>query len=162
MLEHEIAKKLKSINSLRISEISVPRARRIFVYVDKEHFKDVIAYLQNESFSHLTAITGLETSDAIELLYHLNKDGILLTVRVKLPLNLPIMPTITDTIPGASLYEREAHDFYGVKFEGHSDLKRLILPDEWPEGVHPLRTRQTIEDARKETSKKRAKLHEKG
>jgi NADH:ubiquinone oxidoreductase subunit C len=65
--------------------------------------------------------------------------GILLTVRVNLPLNDDEAPTITDVIHGALLYEREIHDLFGVKFEGHPNLEPLILPDDWPKDVYPLR-----------------------
>jgi len=154
MLEDEIISKLKQNMGARcVFETSVPRARRIFVRVYKECLKDVILFLKNEGFAHLSAITGLELDDVIELLYHLNRGGIELTVRVKLPLNEVSVPSITDIIPGSSLYEREVHDLLGVKFDGHPDLRRLILPDEWTEGVYPLRKHQTIENTRKEAEK---------
>lgn len=158
MLEDEIISKLKQNMGARcVFETSVPRARRIFVRVNKECLKDVILFLKNEGFAHLSAITGLEVNDAIELLYHLNREGIELTLRLKLSLNEVSVPSITDIIPGSSLYEREVHDLLGVKFKGHPDLRRLILPDEWTEGVYPLRKHQTIENTRKELRKRQEK-----
>lgn len=140
MLEDEVINKLKQNMGTRcVFETSVPRARRIFVRVDKKCLRDTILFLKNEGFTHLSAITGLEVNGEIELLYHLNREGIELTVRIKLPLGEISVPTITDIIPGSSLYEREVHDLFGVKFERHPDLRRLILPDEWPEKTHPLR-----------------------
>lgn len=161
MIEGEIISKLKqNVGEQCVFETSVPRAQRIFMRVKKECFKDVILFLKNEGFVHLSAITGLEANrDAIELLYHLDREGILLTVRVKLQMNENSLPTITDVMPGSSLYEREIHDLFGVKFEGHPDLKRLILPDEWPEGVHPLRKHQTIEGTQKELRNRQKKSH---
>ena len=148
MLEHEIVKKLENMTSLHILEVSVPRARRIFVRADKEYLKDVIEFLKNEGFMHLSAITGLETNDVIELLYHLSKEGILLTVQVKLPLNEITAPTITDIILGALLYEREIHDLFGVKFKGHPNLEPLILPEDWPKDVYPLRKSGTTKEGK--------------
>ncbi|RLG90884.1 hydrogenase large subunit, partial [Candidatus Bathyarchaeota archaeon] len=63
----------------------------------------------------------------------------------------PVVPTITDIIPGAVLYEREVHDLLGVAFEGHPDLSPLVLPEEWPERVYPLRKEYTLEKLRKLT-----------
>ena len=158
MLEDEIISKLKQNMGARcVLETSVPRARRIFVRVSKKCLKDMILFLKNEGFAHLSAITGLEVNGAIELLYHLNKGGVELAVRVRLPLNEISIPTITDIILGSSLYEREVHDLLGVKFEGHPDLRRLVLPDEWTEGVYPLRKHQTIEKTHKELRKRQEK-----
>jgi Ni,Fe-hydrogenase III component G len=65
----------------------------------------------------------------------------------------PNVPTITDLILGAVLYEREVHDMVGVTFEGHPDLSPLILPEGWPEGVYPLRKEEKFEELRKIGSK---------
>ena len=113
--------------------------RRVSVKIDPSRLKDVIRTLKQEGFTHLSAITGLEVEDGIELLYHLSRGRVILTLSVKIPSDVAVVQSITDVIPGAALYEREIHDLLGVEFEGHPELKRLILPDDWPEGSHPLR-----------------------
>lgn len=81
MLEDEIISRLKqNMGAWCVLETSVPRARRIFVRVSKKCLKDMILFLKNEGFAHLSAITGLEVNGTIELLYHLNREGIVLTV----------------------------------------------------------------------------------
>lgn len=121
------------------SMVTTPKNGRIFVNVNQENIRALVQSLKGEGLSHLSAITGLEVEDGIELLYHLCSPRTILTLRVKMPLNDAIAPTITDIIPGAALYEREVHDLLGVKFEGHKGLERLILPDGWPENEYPLR-----------------------
>lgn len=155
MSEYNIVKRLEKLFSPHL-EVSTPRAGRIFVHVSREHLKKVIAFLKDDGFVHLSGITGLQTSGAFELLYHLSGRGILLTVRVNLPLN-EVAPTITDIIPGALLYEREIHDLFGVKFEEHPNLEPLILPEDWPKDVYPMRKSQTVD-----RGKKRKKSLEKG
>jgi len=60
-----------------------------------------------------------------------------LVVRVGVPGDDPVVPSITPVFPGANFYEREAWDLLGVQFVGHPDLTRILLPDEWV--GHPLR-----------------------
>jgi NADH/F420H2 dehydrogenase subunit C len=54
-----------------------------------------------------------------------------------LPGSDPSAPSITEVYPGANFYEREAYDLFGIDFEGHPDLTRILLPDDWV--GHPLR-----------------------
>jgi len=58
-------------------------------------------------------------------------------VRVQVPEADPVVASIFDLFPGAEAMEREAYDMFGVAFEGHPDLTRILMPDDW-EG-HPLR-----------------------
>jgi len=122
-----------------ILEFSAPRANRIFIHLGKEDFKEVVKFLVNEGFTHLSAITALNTGDSLEILYHLSGSSVLITLRVTLPPNDFTIPTITDIIPGALLHEREVHDLFGIKFEGNPDLRPLILPEDWPADTHPMR-----------------------
>lgn len=60
-----------------------------------------------------------------------------LRIRVGVPAEDPAIPSIVSVYPGANFYERETYDLFGVRFDGHPDLTRILLPDDW-EG-HPLR-----------------------
>ena len=146
MSEKEIVDRLKrNVGSKYILETLVPRAGKVFVEIDKKKLEDAIRFLKTEGFTHLSAITGLETDGEIELLYHLSNRGILLTIRVKLPLNETVIPSITNHTLGATFYEQEIHELLGVNFEGHPNLAPLILPDDWPKDHYPLRKSKTKE-----------------
>jgi NADH-quinone oxidoreductase subunit C len=60
-----------------------------------------------------------------------------LRILVGVPGDEPTVPSITPVLAGANFYEREAFDLFGIRFIGHPDLTRILLPDEWV--GHPLR-----------------------
>ena len=60
-----------------------------------------------------------------------------LRIRVGVSASNPVVSSVTEVFPGANFYEREAYDLFGIVFDGHPDLTRIVLPDDW-EG-HPLR-----------------------
>lgn len=91
------------------------------------------------SFDYLACLTSIDRQDHLEVAYNLRS----LThkhefcLKVRLPRDTPEIPTVTSIWKGANWHEREAYDLMGIHFQGHPDLRRILLPDEW-EG-HPLR-----------------------
>jgi NADH-quinone oxidoreductase subunit C len=143
--EEQVINKLKQRLGTRcFLEEPFTRGIQTSMRIDKECLKDAIEFLKNNEFTHLSAITGFEVEDGIELLYHLSNGNTLLTIRIKLPKNEAVAPSITNVIRGATLYEQEIHDLLGVKFAGHPNLERLILPDDWPADNYPLRKSRTV------------------
>lgn len=154
--ENEIVKKLKKFLKENLVRATVPKERRIFVRIKKDALKDAVKYLVKDlKFKHLSTITGVDLGGKIEVIYHMAyKGSIVLSIRLTVSEKKPSVPTITDLIPGAVLYEREVHDLFGVNFEGHPDLSPLVLPEGWPQGVYPLRKEHKLEHLREMTSKK--------
>ncbi|NTV37174.1 MAG: NADH-quinone oxidoreductase subunit C, partial [Anaerolineaceae bacterium] len=74
-----------------------------------------------------------------EVLYTFFEGAAVANMRVSLSYDKPVLPTICDIIPSATLYERELMELFGVTIDGTPSLDRLILSDDWPEGVYPLR-----------------------
>jgi NADH:ubiquinone oxidoreductase subunit C len=107
----------------------------------------VEALIESFDLRHLSTITGLDSGEAIELLYHF-WDGQGLTLRVVLPREGTRVDTLLDLVPGADFYEREVAEMLHVAFVAPPgekgacgevlDREKLLLPDDWDEGA-PLR-----------------------
>lgn len=124
-------------------------------YINKDKIHEVLAYLKNDpefNFHYLTDLTGIQTADEKHLgvIYHLHNMPKNLRVRVKtfFPMTHPEIPTATDLWPAANWMERETYDFYGVKFKGHPNLKRILNVDEMD--IFPLRKEYPLEDQSRE------------
>jgi len=124
-------------------------------YIIKDKIHEVLAYLKNEpdfNFHYLTDLTGFQTADEKHLgvIYHLHNMPKNLRIRVKtfFDINKPEIPTATDLWPAANWMERETYDFYGVKFKGHPNLKRILNVDEMD--IFPLRKEYPLEDQSRE------------
>lgn len=139
-VENEIQGKLKEAFGEQIIELTIPRERRIFVQIPLAQVKEVIEYLKQKfDLTHITTITAIDAGEDIEILYHFFVNGVALSLRTFVPKVSPVIDTITSLIPGAILYEREIQDLLGLEVKDHPDPRRLILPEEWEEGVYPLR-----------------------
>jgi NADH:ubiquinone oxidoreductase subunit C len=75
----------------------------------------------------------------IELLYHFYEGVDSITLRTSLPYSKPVAPSVCGLLPYATLYERELIEMFGVILEGTPDTARFLLPDDWPNGVYPMR-----------------------
>ena len=121
------------------------------IYVNKDKIHEVLAVLKNDTdlnFHFLTDLTGFQTADEKQLgvIYHLHNMPKNYRIRVKtfFDINKPEIPTATDLWAGANWMERETYDFYGVKFKGHPNLKRILNVDEMD--IFPLRKEYPLED----------------
>ncbi|MCI0511803.1 NADH-quinone oxidoreductase subunit C [candidate division KSB1 bacterium] len=75
----------------------------------------------------------------VDYVYSLQNDHIWLVLRTYADGNAPRLPSITPEVPAATWAEREVQDMLGITIENHPDGRRLVLPDDWPDGLYPLR-----------------------
>ncbi len=122
-------------------EITEKTKRRVFVCVAQAEAKELVSWLFRDLKARFSIITGIDVRIGVELIYHMSFDaqGTLVSVRTQVPKPELEMPTLTDVIEGANWIEREIHEMLGVNFTGHPNLKRLLLPDDWPAGEYPYR-----------------------
>ncbi len=140
MTEEIIINKLKELSGGKIIEAVNPSTKRIYIKVLPENLIEVISVLKEKlNFLHLSTITGVDKGQTFEILYHFASKDSVLTVRTEVPRDKPEIKTITSIIPGSILYEREIQDMFGIKVLEIPDPRPLLLPDDWPSGVCPLR-----------------------
>ena len=98
--------------------------------------------LRVQRIGYLAAITGLDPgpeSGQLELLYHFCQGAAVVTLRLPVPREGAVVPTLSSIIPSAESSEREIAEMFGVAFDGLRAAGHLYLPDEWPEATYPLR-----------------------
>jgi Ni,Fe-hydrogenase III component G len=140
----------EAIGEENLVETKSPKANRIYVLIKTEKLRDAVTYLkEKEGLFHLATITGVDLGEEREINYHLNRPNLIFTIKVRVPSEKPVVPSITDIIPGAVLYEREVNDLIGVYPEGHPNPKRLLMTEEWPEGIYPLLKKWDVKSLRK-------------
>ena len=94
-----------------------------------------VDYLTNATRVLPTGVDPERFEVVVNLLSHARRERI--RVRVQLPGDVPTIASLYDVYPGTEAMEREAFDLLGVRFDGHPDLTRILLPDDWQ--GHPLR-----------------------
>ena len=136
--------KLRQWDAQAIAEVIEFRGE-ITLVLHRKHLRSVAEYLAAEPslrFSFLSDITTVDRfpmEPRFEVNYHLLSFDLTRRLRLKVRLsgNDPVLPSVIPVWPTANWHERENFDLFGIRFEGHPDLTRILLPDEW-EG-HPLR-----------------------
>ncbi|MFY0544219.1 NADH-quinone oxidoreductase subunit C [Brevibacillus sp. H7] len=110
--------------------------------VKNEKWHDVARYLKEDeqlAFDYLSNLHGVDYEDRMEVYYHLysykNRQSV--AVKVKTNREQPTVASVMDIWRGADWNERETFDLFGIYFPGHTNLSRILLPDEWV--GYPLR-----------------------
>jgi NADH:ubiquinone oxidoreductase subunit C len=145
-----------------------PAPDRMDVVIPARSLVEAVTALVEANWGYLSAITGLDhpgssepTSEelrwqrlseevespsedesregTLEALYHFCEGAALLTLRVTVRYTSSVLPSICKIQPAATLYEREIMELSGIKVAGTPNSDRLLLSDDWPEGVYPMR-----------------------
>jgi NADH-quinone oxidoreductase subunit C len=128
--------------------------RELSIYVGRTALRDACTTLKNDrslrydSLSDVTCVDWTPSDPRFEVIYHLFST--VTKKRVRLKVRLSEADARVDSLapiwPGADYFEREVFDLFGVRFQGHPNLKRIMMPDNW-EG-HPLRKDYPVEGYR--------------
>jgi len=113
--------------------------RAVLIATSRTHRDVIKAMLAADNQTSIVAITGLDLGVNLGVYYHFKNLSGYYTIKVKVPKDNPHIQTITDIISGAVFAEMEGNDLFGIVFDNHPSPGRLVLSENWPEGVYPLR-----------------------
>ena len=109
---------------------------------DPARIRDVLTRLRDRGYTCLASLHGLDDyphEPRLAVVYEMLDMGRVdrISVKVRVPTDQAVVPSVTDLFPTANFQEREVFDLFGVRFDGHPDLRRILMPEDY-EG-HPQR-----------------------
>ena len=124
------------------------------IYVDRTFIREAVALLRDDTGARYTYLADVTCVDwyprepRFEVVVHMLSMAHKSRVRLKVRLHGddPVMDSLTPVFPAANFFEREVFDLFGVRFEGHPFLRRLMMPEDWK--GHPLRKDYPVEGYR--------------
>jgi NADH-quinone oxidoreductase subunit C len=145
----ELLQKLSSRFDGQVTNVTEPYGLLTFE-TTREQLLEVLGYLKTElAFIHLTDITAIhypELAKPFAVVYHIHSlvNGIRVRLKVFLAGDDVHIPTASNLWDGANWMERETYDFFGIIFDGHPDLRRILNVDDMT--AFPMRKEYPLED----------------
>ena len=108
-----------------------------YIGIKPDHWLNVAQWLKSDpeaSFDSLQCVTGTDIGESkLDSRYNLHSMelGHLIEVRIEVSIENPKIPSIEQIWRSGDWFERETYDMYGIKYEGHRDLRRMLLPEDW-------------------------------
>ncbi len=127
-----------------ILRVDIPSDNRLYLYVTPGVVLDLCSYVFRELDARYVISIGIDDRPysgqfTVAHNFGFERDKVLCSILVNLPADEPVIDSISPQVPAANWAEREFRDLLGIEPLGCPSMKRLVLPDGWPEGVHPLR-----------------------
>jgi len=127
-----------------ILRVDIPSDNRLYLYVTPGVVLDLCSYVFRDLDARYVISIGIDDRPysgqfTVAHNFGFERDKVLCSILVNLPADEPVIDSISPQVPAANWAEREFRDLLGIEPLGCPSMKRLILPDGWPEGVHPLR-----------------------
>jgi NADH-quinone oxidoreductase subunit C len=143
MTPQEIFDKVKASFDDRVLETKSEGVIDPYIKLSPTAVAEAAHFLRDEpdlAFDTLMCLSGVDyTKGVLGVVYHLSSISKRhkITLKTEVPADSPQLPTVSSVWPGADWHEREAFDMFGIVFTGHPDLRRILLPDDYP--GYPLR-----------------------
>jgi NADH-quinone oxidoreductase subunit C len=148
--EHPAVKAILAWNPAALVDAKFDRGE-LTLTIAREEIRAAAATVQAAGynfFEDVTAVDWFPSSPRFQLSYHILSHPMKERIRLRVLLDgeAPAVDSITPVWPGANFYEREVFDLFGILFEGHPNLRRILMPDDWQ--GHPLRKDYPVEGYR--------------
>jgi NADH-quinone oxidoreductase subunit C len=142
MTREELIKEIKERFKEDIIEFYDRTTNRIYVEIKPQAIIPVATYIFKDLKARFNIASGVDVRTHLEIVYHFTIEylSLILSLRVKLDKQDPRIDSLAPVFKGANWIEREIWELLGIEFTGHPNLKRLLLSDQWPTGVYPLRS----------------------
>ncbi|MCL2509484.1 MAG: NADH-quinone oxidoreductase subunit C [Methanomassiliicoccaceae archaeon] len=127
----EIADRLQSKFPGKV-KVTGTEERRVYAKIDKEVVRDICFYIRDQlTFEHVSSIMGVDMIDHMDVIYHMSNyfNGSMIELTAELPLNDLHIKTTADIWAGGDWHERETYELFGIIFDGHPKLERLLTPE---------------------------------
>jgi NADH-quinone oxidoreductase subunit C len=129
------AHELREANAESIIGTDFQRKRAVLL-AEPAHIVEVLTALHAKGYTFLASLHGVDyypEEPRLGILYEMMdmKAVDRISVKARVPLDAPHIPTVTDLFPGADFPEREVFDMFGVIFDGHPDLRRILMPEDF-------------------------------
>ena len=150
MPEHPALKAILAWNAAALTDAKFDRGE-LTLTIDKALIREAVATLLAagyNAFQDVTAVDWYPSVPRFQVVYHAcsHKYKEVIRLRVLVDEADPTVDSVCPVWPGANYYEREVFDLFGIRFEGHPNLRRIMMPDEWV--GHPLRKDYPVEGYR--------------
>jgi Ni,Fe-hydrogenase III component G len=121
------------------SQVTLGSNGRFWVTVNRNELIPAVGVLRDKfSIVQLAVIVGEDVRDAFLCNYIFTGPKVVV-LQLRIEREKPSIPSLSQLIPGAIVYERELKDLFGIMPVGHPDLRRQAVPEDWPADVYPLR-----------------------
>lgn len=150
-VRNDVPQKLAELLESEGCRLQESRSDMIIAAVEKENLPTVVRRLVESLDCRFITTAGADRRAVdggfeVTHLFALDPDKKFLILRTDVSPEDPTIPSVTDIIVGAGWAEREVRDMIGVTPEGNPDLRRLVLPDDWPNDVYPLRREFRVDE----------------
>jgi len=141
MTVEEIVQQIQSRFQEQIRTSEVRRGEACLIIKGDKSF-EICRFIKEElGYDYLNCLSGVDwiTEGEMEVVYNISslKQPGKITLRARIPRNEPVLRSVVPLWGTANWHEREAFDLFGIRFENHPDLRRILLPEDWI--GHPLR-----------------------